>query len=236
MASMSPRGAEVFNHGPSEATDIPNTHLEPPQPIHSTPTSSTPLEMSTLEPRPRSSSPEMSQDIAAERNVEESQAELDNPPQSSSVLPALGTPISFRPGPSTLSPGDDNSLAASPTGLPLKNQATNPAIGPSSDQPTPMPKELDSTGPTLVITLLLPTGARHPYRMDEKYLKKRNVNVSNNNPIHMSVYTLKELIWREWREGMDTTIFCLMDSCHDEGLSVSWSTSMLTCSIPQSGS
>ena len=207
MASISPRGEENFNDRPFEATDIPNTHLEPSQPIRSTPTSSTPVEMSTLEPHPRIPNLEMSQDVATEPNVEAHPSEPPNPPQSASAVSALGGATSTPAEPSTLSPCDDAAHAPSPTGVPLTTQATNPAIGPSSDQPTPMPKETDSTGPTLVITLLLPTGARHPYRMDEKYLKKRNVNVSDNNPIHMSVYTLKELIWREWREGTNTCMF-----------------------------
>lgn len=61
-------------------------------------------------------------------------------------------------------------------------------------------------GPVLVITLLLPSGARHPYKIDEKYLTKRNVNVPDmtenggKDPFSISVYTLKELILREWRE------------------------------------
>jgi hypothetical protein len=50
--------------------------------------------------------------------------------------------------------------------------------------------------------LLLPsTGARHPYKIDEKYLKKRNVMVDNMDPYNISVGTLKDLIWRDWREG-----------------------------------
>jgi hypothetical protein len=56
-------------------------------------------------------------------------------------------------------------------------------------------------GPSLVITLLLTTGSRHPFTIDGKYLRKRSVNVENNDPFLMSVYTLKELIWREWRSG-----------------------------------
>jgi len=52
-----------------------------------------------------------------------------------------------------------------------------------------------------MITLLLPTGARHPFKIDEKYLKKRNVSVEDMNPLNISVYTMKELIWRDWREG-----------------------------------
>ena len=59
------------------------------------------------------------------------------------------------------------------------------------------------------ITLLLPTGARHPYRIDEKYLSKRNVEIPENDdagkkdPFSISVYKLKELILREWREEWD---------------------------------
>lgn len=58
----------------------------------------------------------------------------------------------------------------------------------------------------LLITLLLTSGARHPYKLDEKYLTKRNVTVpaltesGRKDPYSISVYTLKELILREWRE------------------------------------
>ncbi|CZR64910.1 uncharacterized protein PAC_14810 [Phialocephala subalpina] len=78
------------------------------------------------------------------------------------------------------------------------------AIGPSTDN-TPAPV-ISEAGPVLVITLLLTSGARHPYKIDEKYLTKRNVNVpgvtesGRKDPFSISVYTLKELILREWRE------------------------------------
>lgn len=61
-------------------------------------------------------------------------------------------------------------------------------------------------GPICIITLLLTSGARHPYKLDSKYLAKRNVNVPGTtesgakDPFSISVYTLKELILREWRE------------------------------------
>ncbi|KAI9679267.1 MAG: hypothetical protein M1817_005286 [Caeruleum heppii] len=76
------------------------------------------------------------------------------------------------------------------------------AIGPSSDQP--VFKGADEGGPIMMITLLLISGARHPYRIDERYLKKRNVYSEDNNPFNLSVYTLKELIWREWREEWES--------------------------------
>lgn len=65
-------------------------------------------------------------------------------------------------------------------------------------------KEVEDAGPSLAITLLLTTGARHPFTIDGKYLRKRSVNVENYDPFAMSVYTLKELIWREWRSGKST--------------------------------
>jgi len=204
MASTSPQETDVPADGPSEAMEIPNTHLEPPQPIQTTPISSTSVEMSKLEHRPRSSSREGSRDITSIHNGEEVSTEHRNPAEISSALsPSILPP----PEPSIFSPGENASHNTPPAEALLTRQFMTPAIGPSSDQPTPIPKEADSTGPTLVITLLLPTGARHPYRMDEKYLKKRNVNVPDNNPIRMSVYTLKELIWTEWREGTAAYIF-----------------------------
>jgi len=78
------------------------------------------------------------------------------------------------------------------------DRTASTAIGPSSDQPMPVAK--DTEGPVLVITLLLTNGARHPFKLDSKYLTKRNVSVTENDPFNMSVYTLKELILREWRE------------------------------------
>jgi hypothetical protein len=81
------------------------------------------------------------------------------------------------------------------------------AIGPSTDTPAPHHHHVPSdAGPVLVITLLLTSGARHPYKIDEKYLTKRNVSVpgvtenGKKDPFSISVYTLKELILREWRE------------------------------------
>ena len=80
----------------------------------------------------------------------------------------------------------------------MRMQST--AIGPSLDEPLTAGKDADN-GPTLMITLLLINGARHPFKLDAKYLNRRNVQVQENNPYNLSVYKLKELILREWREG-----------------------------------
>lgn len=91
----------------------------------------------------------------------------------------------------------------------LVRSETAEPIGPSTDLPTPMPQTPGfgtPSGPVITINLLLSsTGTRHPYRIDQKYLAKRNVTAENENgefdPFVISVYTLKELIWRDWREG-----------------------------------
>ena len=50
---------------------------------------------------------------------------------------------------------------------------------------------------------MLTTGARHPYKIDEKYLKNRNCEVRKEDgtldPRGLSGYKLKELIWTDWR-------------------------------------
>ncbi|EXJ75279.1 uncharacterized protein A1O5_01975 [Cladophialophora psammophila CBS 110553] len=84
------------------------------------------------------------------------------------------------------------------------------AIGPSSDETSPTVPAKDeapaptAVGPALTVTLLLTSGARHPFKLDNKYFAKRNVEVPENDPFNLSVYKLKELILREWREEWET--------------------------------
>ena len=96
--------------------------------------------------------------------------------------------------------------ASSPeSATPIITRLDSVAIGPSIDD-APTPITSDAAGPVLIITLLLISGARHPYKIDERYLTKRNVAVpettesGKKDPFSISVYTLKELILREWRE------------------------------------
>ncbi|KAK5658204.1 hypothetical protein OQA88_2179 [Cercophora sp. LCS_1] len=82
-----------------------------------------------------------------------------------------------------------------------KREGDSLSIEPSDPQPA-----VDLEPIVCTITLLLPTGARHPYKIDEKYLTKRSVEVPDStedgrkDPFSISVYKLKELILREWRE------------------------------------
>jgi len=172
---------------------------------------STPVEMSTLsrqmdgavdstEPATtvQTSIPEQeasTSDHAGPSKIPSSSSHQTDGPPSQSIATA-----SHQPQPQALdTTPQDPASATIDRPEPLTRTPTTPAIGPSSDKPTPLLPE--SSAQTLFITLLLTNGARHPYKIDEKYLQKRNVTVEGNNPVLMSIYTLKELIWREWRDG-----------------------------------
>lgn len=123
--------------------------------------------------------------------------------------PATGgesvAPMTATTSTTTIPANDTVNAVAQPQNPETPSMATNePKSGAelSSDQSEDVSgKEVEDAGPSLVITLLLTTGSRHPFTIDAKYLRKQSVNVENDDPFAMSVYTLKELIWREWRSG-----------------------------------
>ena len=202
MASLAVNQTVLVDEHASDPADIPKVLAGQIHPIQSPPPSSTPVEMSKFgeqtaaddnQPVPSSSPTGLASDntrSTSEGQAHNSSSSASAPnPESQPQDPVGNTSKSPPASPKSTSPH------------PLTREKTIPAIGPSSDKPTLVPKDSEITGPILMITLLLTNGARHPYKIDERYLKKRSVNVEGNNPINMSTYTLKELIWREWREG-----------------------------------
>ncbi|KAL9614997.1 MAG: hypothetical protein Q9167_000528 [Letrouitia subvulpina] len=127
---------------------------------------------------------------------------ISDPPQQHLEEGTLAKPSVELPNETSLSNSSDR--PSDPKTIPpvtLPREKTTPVISPPSDNSVPSPKELELSSPSLLITLLLLNGARHPFRIDDRFMTKRNVKVDGNNPVNMSVYTLKELIWREWRDG-----------------------------------
>ncbi|OAP65774.1 hypothetical protein AYL99_01746 [Fonsecaea erecta] len=149
------------------------------------------------------------------------------PPTSSSPPDTMSSPPNESPLPSSLGPQRTDTNTAmvqsmSPPPPPVADadpqqkisRQFSTAIGPSSDDPSPTVPAKDeapatttttttttsAAGPALTVTLLLTSGARHPFKLDNKYFAKRNVEVPENDPFNLSVYKLKELILREWRE------------------------------------
>ncbi|KAF7512992.1 hypothetical protein GJ744_011258 [Endocarpon pusillum] len=150
---------------PTSPHNVPRS--APPQSgLH---TSSTPVEMSSL---------------SSNNNLREAQSTAER--QTAESL----EPGRVRSDPVDTSRTEQNTqvsgsaLPSSPTtsAAPIQlARLKSTAIGPSSDEPIPVPKDVEETGPVLMITLLL-------------------INVQGNDPFNLSVYKLKELILREWRE------------------------------------
>ncbi|KAK3358556.1 ubiquitin-related domain-containing protein [Lasiosphaeria ovina] len=92
---------------------------------------------------------------------------------------------------------------------PIEKQSEDDSLSIEPSDPPVSSTGANAEMPVCTITLLLPTGARHPYKIDEKYLAKRNVEIPDvtesgrKDPFSISVYKLKELILREWREEWD---------------------------------
>ena len=83
---------------------------------------------------------------------------------------------------------------------------TTSDIASQEEKPNVSTEPATISGPQVIITLLIPsTDSRHKFVIEKKYLEKRNVSIADNNPVNMGVYTLKELIWRDWREGTAIT-------------------------------
>lgn len=77
--------------------------------------------------------------------------------------------------------------------LEMRTPSSSPPIGPSVV--------------ALSVTLLLISGVRHQFTMDETYLEQHSVKAQSGkeslrDPFEMSVWQLKECIWKDWKDGM----------------------------------
>lgn len=151
---------------------------------------------------PHESEPNSQPSSSAPADVQNT-SQVENPQPESSVADTQN-PKPTLDGGNTATTASTNADGTDPSAVGPQIESGHqkvvvPAVEKISESPDV--KEMEDTGPSLVITLLLTTGARHPFKIDGKYLRKRSVNVDNHDPFAMSVYTLKELIWREWRSG-----------------------------------
>lgn len=137
-----------------------------------------------------------------------------NGDEATAAAPASNAAPAIDAGPSDQAATDDS---ASPKGNgneddgaapppPLKERSDSVmAIGPSEDDIKAVTPGAPDAGPVCNITLLLTSGGRHPYKIDSKYLARRSVAIPEEteaglpDPFSISIYTLKELILREWR-------------------------------------
>lgn len=213
METLQPASAAPANdilREPSNVLDVPAQETSP---VHSNPPSSAHVDMDTIRQQRIANHPTTSSDAQTSMGPDTMPAvgplnpttttdRIESSQESrQTVAQPLSSALNYNPQQREPLAAGQTYKSAQPSSPPLTREKTAPAIGPATDKPTPVPKESEIEGPLLYITLLLSsTGARHPYKLDEKYLKKRNVVVESNNPINLSLYKLKELILRDWRE------------------------------------
>lgn len=152
--------------------------------------------------------PQSSDETGKESFPVASNNDNNTPSEETETAPQEDTPAHATESAGDATPTPAPPTATTPTAAGIKTGEESEVVavteGETSDQSqaaAAAAKEDSAVGPELVITLLLTTGARHPFKIDAKYLRGRSVNVENDDPFNMSVYTLKELIWREWRSG-----------------------------------
>jgi hypothetical protein len=140
-------------------------------------------------------------------NVADAAPETVGSEPSSTVQPAASDKPEAS-GAASPAPVDDKDSGAAPP-PPIKDRSDSGlAIGPAQDDINVIAPS-GSDDPVCNITLLLTTGSRHPYKIDGKYLSRRNVAIPEQteagqpDPFSISIYTLKELILREWRSDWE---------------------------------
>ncbi|KAK0311213.1 hypothetical protein LTR01_003208 [Friedmanniomyces endolithicus] len=132
---------------------------------------------------------------------------MAQPDSHTPVAPVFATsapPIDTHATPSQATPLDPASAVAF-FPIPLTRQQTE-ALGPATETDLFVPAAATAAGPALNISLMLTTGAKHPYKIDEKYLTNRNAVAKPPkadgvfDPMAITGYKLKELIWTDWRK------------------------------------
>lgn len=214
METLHPPLAAPANDTLREASNILNVPTQENSPVHSNPLSSEPTDIDNTRQQRVAHHPTTSSDAQTSMGSDTMPAvgplnpttttdRIESSQETRQIVPQpLTSALDYNPQQREPLAAGQTYKSAQPSSPTLTREKTAPAIGPATDKPTPVPKDSEIEGPLLYITLLLSsTGARHPYKLDEKYLKKRNVVVEGNNPINLSLYKLKELILRDWREG-----------------------------------
>lgn len=149
------------------------------------------VEMQTMRsPSPTVADPPIDADREKKSNVPDTSSADQQEPSAPSALDGTASPQ-----PSAAKP--------LPAIAPSGPAAANDGIGPATEGSAPAGISSAPAGSQLVIMLLLPaTDTRHPYVIDQAYLERRNVEIEGSDPTSINVYTLKELIMRDWRTGM----------------------------------
>lgn len=170
---------------PIIASEIPaeDTTATAPESQQASRSSHAPTETTAVEGNPVTTADAT---VAAEALAANPAVAPTQPPPPSSVA-------SHQPATTATIAPTDTAAAAAVVYTPLKDMKT----ASSPIEPTVAP---------LSITLLLISGVRHQFVMDEAYLTRHSVKTGKEalkDPFEMSVWQLKECIWKDWKEEWD---------------------------------
>ncbi|KAK6827271.1 ubiquitin-related domain-containing protein [Apiospora arundinis] len=157
------------------------------------------VEMDDLTLKPAAQEPEQQQ---ASMSSESTQA-----PTGGQETPAVATTAAEGEEATTSAPATTESKGKEPA-----TETTPPREDPLIIGGQAPSEETNAKGDLAVEILLISTSSstRHPFNITEKYLTKRKVNVpgvtddGKMDPLSITVYSLKELILREWRQEWET--------------------------------
>ena len=145
------------------------------------------------------------------------EASSNTPPASETIATEEKSTIPTTELTSSISPGYNTAHLPVPSRAPEvspsaaedipQRQYPDPPITLEPSQPIPIPIDEAGTFPapptrakSLSITLLLISGVRYPFTINSEYMSRHNVQVTDQDPMQMGVFTLKECIWKEWKD------------------------------------
>ncbi|KAK4081825.1 uncharacterized protein Triagg1_2566 [Trichoderma aggressivum f. europaeum] len=186
-------GAEATTDAPKETSAVATLSVNPVSTSQSTDQGETPTLDSSSKGKQIDNAPEPAAESEALKVEEDSKDDIAQ------------QKVAKQDAPKDVSPKEDSPKEEKSKEEKLEESVM--AIGPAEEEIKPAGSGPD--GPVCNITLLLASGGRHPYKIDAKYLSKRHVDMpdqddsGNPDPFSISIYTLKELILREWRSDWE---------------------------------
>ncbi|KAK8104963.1 hypothetical protein PG999_008322 [Apiospora kogelbergensis] len=178
------------------------------------------VEMEDLTLKPAAQEQEQAPETATAAATSSSSEHTPAPVASSQETPAAAQSTSQTTSASaTAAEAEEATTSTSTTTAQSKGKAPATVTPPPETHEEPLTlggqapsEEMVAKGDMVVEILLIATSSstRHPFNITEKYLAKRNVNVpgltddGKMDILSITVYSLKELILREWRKEWET--------------------------------
>ena len=136
-----------------------------------------------------------------------SSAAITTPQATESSVPVPAAPEASIANTTQETPAAESLLPSAAPDHAVANPSESIAPASADSTPEESSPTTASKTPVVDIVLLPMNGNRYPCKISAKYLRNQKIEVENMDPFNISVYTLKELIWRDWKSGMHSPFF-----------------------------